>query len=56
MTVTAGVAPGASSKSPSERPKARAMHNVTARVEFACSHSISLSIDRLTPLACANQH
>src|SRR5689334_11407368 len=53
MTVTAEAAPGNSSNSPSVSPKARAMRRVTARVGLACSRSISLSIDRLTPLALA---
>src|SRR5579864_9297038 len=53
MTVTAEAAPGNSSNSPSVKPQERAMRRVTARVGLACSRSIWLSMDRLTPLALA---
>src|ERR1017187_8590480 len=53
MTVMADPAPGASNSSPSDNPKARAMRSVTASVGLACSRSIWLNIERLTPLAVA---
>src|ERR1043166_2793296 len=53
MTVTEEVALGDSRSSPRFREKARAIRSVTASVGFACSRSIWLSIERLTPLALA---
>src|SRR5438105_3201550 len=54
MTVTDEVAFGDSSNSPSVSANARAIRNVTTSVGLACSRSIWLSIDRLTPLALAS--
>src|SRR3954465_12296504 len=53
MTVTEEVAFGDSRSSPRLSEKARAMRRVTARVGLACSRSIWLSMERLTPLALA---
>src|SRR5688572_11199951 len=54
MTVTDEVALGISNRSPSVMPNAWAMRRVTASVGLACSRSIWLSMDRLTPLALAS--
>src|SRR5579859_4912797 len=54
MTVTAEAAPGNSINSPKVSPNARAIRRVTARVGLACSRSIWLSMDLLTPLALAS--
>src|SRR5687767_4966059 len=53
MTLTEEVTWGVSRSSPRLRLKARAMRRVTARVGLACSRSIWLSMERLTPLALA---
>src|ERR1043165_9744541 len=53
MTLTEEAAFGVSRSSPSVSAKARAMRRVTARVGLACSRSIWLSMERLTPLALA---
>src|SRR5215216_4854672 len=54
MTVTEELALGISINSPRLMPKACAIRSVTASVGLACSRSMSLSIDRLTPLAFAS--
>ena len=48
------VALGISRSSPSDMPKAWAIRIVTARVGLACSRSIWLNMERLTPLAPAS--
>src|SRR5436190_23082013 len=53
MTVMEDDAPGVSMSSLRDIPKACAMRRVTARVGVACSRSISLNMERLTPLAPA---
>ena len=53
MTVTEELAAGISSSSPNDMPSPLAIRCVTAKVGFACSRSIWLSIERLTPLAVA---
>ncbi len=54
MTETEDAALGACNSSPRVMAKACAMRIVTARVGLACSRSIWLNMERLTPLALAS--
>lgn len=51
MTCIEGRAPGSSTSSPSEKPKAWEIAELTASVGFTSQRSIWLSIERFTPQA-----